>query len=52
MKAAGYDLGFSHNTGINHSWAIDPLNIRRFAADFAVNDDRFQTALAIPYMSM
>lgn len=50
VRDAGYELGFSNATGINHRWHLDPLNVKRISLDIDSPDSYFRTAMAIPYI--
>jgi peptidoglycan/xylan/chitin deacetylase (PgdA/CDA1 family) len=50
VRAAGYELGFSNCTGVNHTWSFDPLNMRRMSTDGASTDTQFQSMIAVPYL--
>ena len=50
VAAAGYDLGFSNCSGVNHAWRIDPLDARRVPADASQSDAAFAAMIAIPYL--
>jgi peptidoglycan/xylan/chitin deacetylase (PgdA/CDA1 family) len=51
VKRAGYELGFSNASGINHRRTLDPLNVRRLSADIEAPDGYFKTVLAVPYLA-
>jgi peptidoglycan/xylan/chitin deacetylase (PgdA/CDA1 family) len=49
VAAAGYDLGFSYNTGVQPLWgAVDPLDLRRLAIDSRLTRSMYQSMLALP----
>lgn len=51
VRAAGYELGFSNCTGVNHAWHFDPLDTRRMPADTAESATHLESLLAVPYLS-
>ncbi len=51
VKDAGYELGFSNCSGVNHAWSFDPLDARRMSTDAAMTDAQFRSMIAIPYLS-
>jgi peptidoglycan/xylan/chitin deacetylase (PgdA/CDA1 family) len=51
VRRAGYELGFSNGTGINHAWDTDPLDIRRISLDAGLSFAFFRTMLALPYLA-
>lgn len=50
VKNAGYELGFSNETGTNHRWNFDPFDARRLAVDVGVSDECFRSLLALPQL--
>ena len=50
VVATGYRLGFTYGTGLQPLGALDPLDIRRLAADHTIDDARFSTLLATPWL--
>jgi peptidoglycan/xylan/chitin deacetylase (PgdA/CDA1 family) len=50
VKRAGYELGFSNASGVNHRWDLDPLNVRRLSLDIDSPDSYFRTVMAVPYI--
>jgi hypothetical protein len=48
--AAGYRLGFTYGSRLQPLGAIDPLDIRRLAAEHTIDDARFCTLLAAPWL--
>ena len=48
--AAGYRLGFTYGTSLQPLGAIDPLDIRRLAVEHTLDDARFCTLLAAPWL--
>ena len=48
--AAGYRLGFTYGLGLQPLGAIDPLDLRRLAAEHTISDARFCTLLAAPWI--
>jgi peptidoglycan/xylan/chitin deacetylase (PgdA/CDA1 family) len=50
VRAAGYELGFSNCSGVNHTWSFDALNMRRMSTDGASSDTQFQSMIAVPYL--
>jgi peptidoglycan/xylan/chitin deacetylase (PgdA/CDA1 family) len=51
VRDAGYDLGFSNATGINHRWDFDPYDARRISLDADLSDAFFRAMMALPYLS-
>jgi hypothetical protein len=51
VKSAGYELGFTNASGINHRFRFDPLDVRRLSLDLDAPDGYFKTVMAIPYAS-
>lgn len=51
VRAAGYDLGFSNCTGVNHSWKVDPFDVRRMSTDAAETGADFGAMIAVPYLT-
>jgi peptidoglycan/xylan/chitin deacetylase (PgdA/CDA1 family) len=51
IRAAGYDLGFSNGTGINHVWRFDPLDVKRLSLEVDVPDSYFHGMVALPYFA-
>lgn len=48
---AGYDLGFSNCSGVNHAWKFDALDARRVATDAEMTDGQFRATVAMPYLA-
>ena len=51
VREAGYELGFSNCSGVNHSWSFDPFDARRVATDAAESDADFHAMIALPYLA-
>jgi peptidoglycan/xylan/chitin deacetylase (PgdA/CDA1 family) len=51
VRDAGYALGFSNCSGVNHSWKFDPFDARRVATDAAESDADFRAMIAVPYLA-
>lgn len=51
VRAAGYELGFSNCSGVNHAWSFDPLDARRVSTDAAESDGDFRAMIAVPYLA-
>ena len=51
VRAAGYELGFSNCTGVNHSWKVDPFDVRRMSTDSAESVGDFGAMIAVPYLT-
>ena len=51
VRAAGYELGFSNCTGVNHTWSFDPLDARRVSTDAAESEADFRAMIAVPYLA-
>jgi peptidoglycan/xylan/chitin deacetylase (PgdA/CDA1 family) len=50
VRDAGYELGFTNCSGVNHAWRVDPLEVRRVSTDGATSDAQFQSMIAVPYL--
>lgn len=50
VVAAGYRLGFSYGKSLQPLGALDPFDVHRVAADHTVDDARFCTLLAAPWL--
>lgn len=48
IEDAGYELGFSYNTGVQRLDAFDPLSICRFSTERSYGPARFRGLLAVP----
>jgi peptidoglycan/xylan/chitin deacetylase (PgdA/CDA1 family) len=53
VVAAGYRIGMSNMSGVNHVWprgvrAVDPLAVRRLATDREMSDAMYLTQVAVP----
>lgn len=51
VRKAGYELGFSNGTGVNHRWDFDPLDAKRISLDAGLSDSFFHSMLALPYLA-
>lgn len=51
VRDAGYELGFSNCSGVNHTWSFDPFDTRRMSADAAETEADFGAMLAVPYLT-
>lgn len=51
VRKAGYELGFSNATGVNHRWDFDPLDAKRISLDSDVPDALFHAMMALPYLA-
>jgi peptidoglycan/xylan/chitin deacetylase (PgdA/CDA1 family) len=51
MKRAGYELGFTNASGINHRRDFDPLAVHRIALDIDSPNSYFRSVMAVPYLS-
>jgi peptidoglycan/xylan/chitin deacetylase (PgdA/CDA1 family) len=51
VRAAGYQLGFSNDSGVNNVWTFDPLDARRFSFDVHLPPAQFLAMLAIPWLA-
>lgn len=51
VRAAGYELGYTNCTGVNHSWSFDPLDARRVSTDAAESEADFHAMIAVPYLA-
>jgi len=50
VKRAGYELGFSNETGTSYRWSFDPLDARRIAVDVRSDESFFRGMLAAPFL--
>lgn len=51
VRRAGYELGFSNATGVNHRWDFDPLDAKRISLDSDLSDSLFHAMMALPYLA-
>jgi peptidoglycan/xylan/chitin deacetylase (PgdA/CDA1 family) len=51
VRAAGYELGFSNDSGVNNVWTFDALDARRFSFDLNLPPAQFLATLAIPWLA-
>jgi peptidoglycan/xylan/chitin deacetylase (PgdA/CDA1 family) len=51
VREAGYELGFTNCTGVNHAWSFDPLDARRVSTDAAESEADFHAMIAVPYLA-
>jgi peptidoglycan/xylan/chitin deacetylase (PgdA/CDA1 family) len=51
VRAAGYELGFSNGTGVNHAWRFDPLDARRISMDVGLTPSFYRAMVAVPYLA-
>jgi len=52
VREAGYEIGFSNGSGINHLWAkFDRYNVRRMPVDKNLPFPYFRGILALPYLA-
>jgi peptidoglycan/xylan/chitin deacetylase (PgdA/CDA1 family) len=51
IRAAGYELGFSNASGVNHVWRFDALDARRLALEADLPDAYFLAMLALPALA-
>ena len=51
VREAGFELGFSNKSGVNHRWSIDPLDVKRIALDPESGEGFFRAMLAVPYLA-
>lgn len=51
VRKAGYELGFSNGTGVNHRWDFDPLDAKRISLDADLSDAMFHAMCALPYLA-
>ena len=51
VRKAGYELGFSNGTGVNHRWDFDPLDAKRISLDAELSDAMFHAMCALPYLA-
>jgi peptidoglycan/xylan/chitin deacetylase (PgdA/CDA1 family) len=50
VVSAGYRLGFTYGTGLQPLGSVDPLDIRRLTVDHTLDNARFCTRLAAPWI--
>jgi peptidoglycan/xylan/chitin deacetylase (PgdA/CDA1 family) len=50
VEAAGYRLGFNYGPGLQGLSALDPFDVRRLAPHHTMDDTRFSTLLAAPWI--
>jgi peptidoglycan/xylan/chitin deacetylase (PgdA/CDA1 family) len=51
VRAAGYELGFSNNRGMNHAWKFDPLDVKQMSLELDLPDSYFRGMVALPYFA-
>jgi len=51
VRAAGYELGFTNCTGVNHTWSFDALDAKRVSTDAAACEADFRAMIAVPYLA-
>ncbi len=51
VRDAGYRLGFSNATGVNRSWSLDALDVRRVSMDHSIGESFFRAMLAVPWLT-
>jgi peptidoglycan/xylan/chitin deacetylase (PgdA/CDA1 family) len=51
VLAAGYQLGFSNDSGVNNAWSFDRLDARRFSLDLNLPEAQFLAMLALPWLA-
>jgi peptidoglycan/xylan/chitin deacetylase (PgdA/CDA1 family) len=51
VRKAGYELGFSNATGVNHRWDFDPFDAKRISLESDVSDSLFHAMMALPYLA-
>jgi peptidoglycan/xylan/chitin deacetylase (PgdA/CDA1 family) len=51
VRDAGYQLGFSNETGVNRTRTFDPFDVKRVSLDFTVGDPFFRAMLAVPWLA-
>jgi peptidoglycan/xylan/chitin deacetylase (PgdA/CDA1 family) len=51
VRDAGYRLGFSNATGVNRTWSLDALDVRRVSMDHSIGESFFRAMLAVPWLS-
>lgn len=50
VVAAGYELGFTYDSGIQSLRSPDPYDMRRLSAEHTMDDARFRALLAMPFL--
>jgi peptidoglycan/xylan/chitin deacetylase (PgdA/CDA1 family) len=51
VHAAGYELGFSNGTGVNHVWRFDALDARRISMDVGLSPTFYRAMVTLPYLA-
>jgi len=51
VRSAGYELGFSNDSGVNNAWTFDRLDARRLSLDVDLPEAHFLAMLALPWLS-
>jgi peptidoglycan/xylan/chitin deacetylase (PgdA/CDA1 family) len=51
VRQAGYELGFSNGTGVNHAWRFDPFDAKRISMDVDVSPSFYRAMVAMPYLA-
>jgi len=51
IRKAGYELGFSNASGVNHVWRFDALDARRLSLEVGLSDAHFLAMLALPALA-
>lgn len=51
IRAAGYEMGFTNGTGINHVWSFDRIDVRRLSVEIDIPDAYFHAMMAFPYLA-
>ncbi len=51
VRDAGYELGFSNGTGVNHVWRFDALDARRISMDVGLSPAFYRAMVAVPYLA-
>jgi peptidoglycan/xylan/chitin deacetylase (PgdA/CDA1 family) len=51
VHAAGYELGFSNDSGVNNVWTFDALDVRRLSLDMNLPEAEFLAMLAVPWLA-
>lgn len=51
VEDAGYEIGFSNCSGVNHPWSFDRFDARRMGTDADMTDGQFRAMIAMPYLA-
>jgi peptidoglycan/xylan/chitin deacetylase (PgdA/CDA1 family) len=51
VEDAGYEIGFSNCSGVNHPWSFDPYDAKRMGTDADMTEGQFRAMIAMPYLA-